>query len=99
MLIKRIILFLDINKDHLVKIKKFVNLINAEKLPITSLANENNKQIIYKFSDLLFRNIYIAKKCNINKRKINNGIMTNNTTETTVRTHYMIISVGCYYLF
>ena len=25
-----------------------------------------NKQIIYKFSDLLFRNIYIAKKCNIN---------------------------------
>ena len=54
MLIKRIILFLDINKDHLVKIKNFVNLINTEKLPITSLANENNKQIIYKFSDLLF---------------------------------------------
>ena len=66
MLIKRIILFLDINKDHLIKIKNFVNLINTEKLPITSLANENNKQIIYKFSDLLFRNIYIAKKCNIN---------------------------------
>ena len=62
MLIKRIILFLDINKDHLVKIKKFVNLINAEKLPITSLANENNKQIIYKFSDLLFRIIYIDIK-------------------------------------
>ena len=67
MLIKRIILFLDINKDHLVKIKKFVNLINAEKLPITSLANENNKQIIYKFSDLLFRNIYILSHLEIFK--------------------------------
>ena len=62
MLIKRIILFLDINKDHFVKIKNFVNLINTEKLPITSLANENNKQIIYKFSDLLFHIIYIDKK-------------------------------------
>ena len=46
MLTKRIILFLDIDKDHHVKVKNFINLINTEKLPITNLINENNNQII-----------------------------------------------------